>query len=156
MNWFDALTAILCLLLGLGGLRRGLIRETISFASTFISLFGAAKLYNPLYHRFFEESFKSTPIVGIALSFLIAFILIKFLTAIITSVIETIFEALHLGPLNKIGGMVVGVVKGLTISSFILILVSTFVPGSVETSKILPFVRWYIDFLRKLTGNLGG
>ncbi|MGB9667538.1 MAG: CvpA family protein [Thermosulfidibacteraceae bacterium] len=151
MNWFDLITLVLVVIFAFSGFRKGLIRELLSLTGTFISLFVAYKFNNSFYLKVLSVSFVNSELIGRMLAFITLFLITKLVIMFLTQMVETGLKVIHLTIANRISGLVIGIIKGLTIASFIFILVNG-IAGErpFENSKLLPLVEWYINIIKNL------
>ena len=140
MNILDALIIILLILGIMGGMRRGLIKETVLLVGLIFIIVVAFYLRTPLatfmYKTlpFFEFSgkFQGVTILNILLYELIAFLIIFSILYLIlriilkvTGIIEKILKAtIILGIFSRIGGAIVGFIESYVIIFIILVITS--------------------------------
>jgi len=140
MNILDALIIILLILGIMGGMRRGLIKETVLLVGLIFIVVVAFYLRTPLatfmYKTlpFFEFSgkFQGVTILNILLYELIAFLIIFSILYLIlrillkvTGIIEKILKAtIILGIFSRIGGAIVGFIESYVIIFIILVITS--------------------------------
>ena len=140
MNILDALIIILLILGIMGGMRRGLIKETVLLVGLIFIIVVSFYLRTPIatfmYKTlpFFEFSgkFQGVAILNILLYELIAFLIIFSILYLIlrillkvTGIIEKILKAtIILGIFSKIGGAIVGFIESYVIIFIILFIFS--------------------------------
>ncbi len=154
MNWFDIVTLIFSVYFGITGFMRGLVSQLLSLVGTIVSLIVSYKTYDKFYEKFLNTTFDKTEFIGKIVAFVIIFMIVKIILKLIAYTIEGGMRITHLSPLNKIGGLVLGIIKALTISSFIFILVNGILGDKpFESSKLIPLIDWYINIVRKLVAT---
>lgn len=179
MNILDALIIILLILGIMGGMRRGLIKETVLLVGLIFIIIVAFYLRTPLatfmYKTlpFFEFSgkFQGVTILNILLYELIAFLIIFSILYLIlrillkvTGIIEKILKAtIILGIFSRIGGAIVGFIESYIIIFIILVITSqpflkiTGIDDSKIANKILnntPIMSDAVSDIVKVTDEI--
>lgn len=121
MNYLDIIIAILLVVFGLGGWRKGIIIEAATLLGLGVGLYGAfhfsdftaAKLT-----EFVEIDPKYLNVVAFIVTFIVLAILVNLLGRLLAKIVKTI----NLGFIDKIGGFLVGLAKGLLICSLVVML----------------------------------
>lgn len=133
MNYIDIVLAILLVLAAISGFRNGLISEVVSLAALVLGIWGAIK-FSYVTADFLTENmnFKSDHLEII--SFIVTFIVIVILVHIVGNVVNKMVETMMMGFINKLAGLIFGVLKAALILSIIL-LVLDFIDNDV---KIIP------------------
>lgn len=171
MNIIDVSIILIILLFGVIGLKRGLIKEAVSFLGFFIVIILAFILKNPLskimysYLPFFKFSgiLKGTAFINILFYEIISFFIILSLLAIVLKLLvfaSSIFEKLLratviLSTPSKILGLVIGLIEGITWSFIILYILSLPIINVAELkdSKIKKEVLKNTPILSNLTND---
>lgn len=130
MNWFDYLLIAIVIYFALVGWHRGLIRQVFAVAGVIASYLVALRYgnefilwfnkYLPL-TEWFPQWFDSETFLGFSLGeiivrilgFAILFALVTWLFAVTGSIVHGIFSLPVLGSFNGIGGMILGMIKGI-------------------------------------------
>lgn len=172
MNIVDAII-IICIILGaMGGLRRGLIKETVYLVGILLVLiisfhlkdYLATFMYKYLpffnFHGPLEDISSLNILVYELIAFLIVFSVIYLILRIIlklTGIIETILKAtIILGFFSKIGGAVLGAIEGYIIVFIVLFTLNQpflNVKG-MDDSKIGNFILDNTPFMSKATEGI--
>ena len=171
MNIIDVSIILIILLFGVIGLKRGLIKETISFLGFFLVIVLSFILKNPLskimysYLPFFKFSgiLKGTAFINILFYEIISFFIILSLLSIVLKLLvfaSSIFEKLLratiiLSPPSKILGFIIGLIEGITWSFIILYIVSLPIINikELKDSKIKKEVLKNTPILSNLTND---
>ena len=120
MNFIDIIFIILFILAGINGYKKGLIVELASLAALILGIWGAFE-FSDITAEFLVDNFNwSWDHLNVA-SFIITFAVIVILVHIIGSVLNKMIEAAMLGFLNRLAGIVFGVLKSALILSVILV-----------------------------------
>jgi len=130
MNYIDIILAILLVLAAISGFRNGLITEVVSLAALVLGIWGAIE-FSYVTSDFLVENLNiQSDHLGI-ISFIITFIVIIILVHIVGNVINKMVETMMMGFINKLAGLVFGVLKAALILSIIL-LVFDFIDEDVK------------------------
>lgn len=133
MNYIDLVLGIILIIAAIQGFRKGLIVELASFAALILGIWGAIK-FSDWTAGFITRTtgFKSDHLSTIA--FLLTFIAIVILIHILGKVLDNTVKAVALGFLNRLAGIIFGVLKTAVILSIFLLLFD----GIDENVHILP------------------
>lgn len=153
MNWIDIII-IICLGISIFySLSKGMTREIFSLAAIFAGYIIADNYYHlisSLLHRFISNQ-KVTAFMG----FFIVFIVVSIVTSVIGRLIRRILKMSHaLSLMDRFGGGVIGLLKGVLIVSLILIPVNMLPSARREilyNSKIAQYLLSSSKFLSQLS-----
>lgn len=120
MNYIDIILGILLILAGISGFRKGLIAEVASLAALILGIWGAIK-FSYVTTEFLIENFNIQTEYLNLISFAVTFVVIVILVHIIGATVNKIAETVMLGFVNKLAGLVFGVLKSALILSIILV-----------------------------------
>ena len=146
----DLIIGIVVLLFVALGLREGIIKSLGSVIAVFVALFLATGVINFLARsepRFADPSFLAATIIFLVVWGL-AFILIDL---VLTLLFKKLITVIVLGPVDKVGGMIIGGFKGALICGIVLQLALAF-PFSDATKfeiKHARFSQWAIALYQK-------
>jgi len=123
MNWIDAVIVILLILAAVRGFINGLIKEVASLAALVLGVWGAihfsrftaAKLYD-----YFDLTGRYVGIVAFIITFLIIVIIIHFIGLLV----DKLMEAVALGFVNRLLGIVFGLFKSVLILSVVFVVLN--------------------------------
>lgn len=125
MNYLDIIIAVLLLLFAIKGFRNGIIRETFSLAGFVIGIFGAIKLSNTVGEKLANTIELSPELLSI-ISFILVFVILTIVIELIGKLISNLVQALSLGFIDKLGGILLGIAKGLLIIGILINTLSFF------------------------------
>ncbi|MEI6575427.1 MAG: CvpA family protein [Bacteroidota bacterium] len=134
MQWFDILTGVFLAWAAFKGFRRGFIREMITLICFILGIwagFHFAKLASGFLKSTFDIQATYLPIF----SFLFIFIVVMIGGYFVGKVLEKSVEMMLLGWLNKLLGIVFGVLKQALILSFVLMIVNNIATSGDVLSK---------------------
>ncbi len=133
MNYIDIVLALLLVLAAISGFRNGLIAEVVSLAALVLGIWGAIK-FSYVTSDFLTQNMNIKSEHLEIISFIVTFIVIVILVHIVGNVVNKMVETMMMGFINKLAGMIFGVLKAALILSIVL-LVFDFIDDDV---KILP------------------
>lgn len=152
MNYLDIIILILLIIFGFGGWKKGIIIEAASLlglglgilAAFYCSDFTAEKLVewmeiNPKYLK--------------VLSFIVTFVVVAVVVNLLGKMIANIVKSLNLGFIDKIGGFVFGVAKGVLLCSLLIMLLNVFKSKDIikdddrQSSILFPYVEATIPYV---------
>lgn len=120
MNYIDIVLLALLILSAIGGFKNGLIAEVVSLATLVLGIWGAIE-FSYITAEFLTEKLNlKTDHLNI-ISFIVTFVVIVILVHIVGNTINKMVEAVTLGFVNKLAGMVFAVLKSALILSIILL-----------------------------------
>lgn len=120
MNYIDIVLGILLVLAAISGFRKGLIAEIASLAALILGIWGAIK-FSYITTDFLIENFNlHTQYLNI-ISFAVTFVVIVILVHIVGSAVTKMVDVVMLGFVNKLAGLVFGILKSALILSIILV-----------------------------------
>ena len=120
MNYIDIILAILLVLSAISGFRKGLVVELASLAALVLGIWGAFE-FSHITSEFLVENLNwKWDHLNIA-SFIITFVVIVILVHIVGNTVNKMVETVMLGFVNKLAGLVFGVVRAALVLSIVLI-----------------------------------
>lgn len=120
MNYIDIILLILLLLSAINGFTKGLIAEVVSLAALILGIWGAIE-FSYVTSEFLIENFNLTARHLNIISFVVTFVVIVILVHIVGNVVNKMAEAVLLGFVNKLAGLVFGIIKSALIISVLLV-----------------------------------
>ena len=154
MNPFDI---IIIVILGYGlvrGLFRGLVKEVSSVIGV-LGGFYAAFTYYPKLSKLLSGLISDTAYLNI-LSFLIIFCGVLIIVGVLSIMIKYLMNISFLGWVDRIGGLIFGVIKSVLIVSILFIILTAFLPkGSafIKNSTLAPHVSRISEKLVKVVSK---
>ncbi len=133
MNYIDILLGIILLLAAFRGFRKGFVTEAASLAALILGIWGAIK-FSTLTSDYLIRNFNLQTEYLYLISFLITFLIIVILVRIFGSSVNKLIQVAMLGFLNKLAGLIFGVLKTALVLS-VLILALDMID---ETKQIIP------------------
>lgn len=145
MNWVDIAVGLLMALFLVAGARKGFIREVaglVAIILAFILSIGAAPIWSEILVERVNLSSSVATIVAFILIFILVFILVRALGSILFKVVR----ATPLDIIDRLGGSLIGLLKGLLVISLILVFLGLFslprfVVRALNESIMAPHVK---------------
>jgi membrane protein required for colicin V production len=133
MNWIDLTLLVVLLLFGLRGYFRGLFREVFSLLGLVGGLIGAVR-YGEWLSGFVAGYWNAPPLVLKGASFVICFFVIYVIFNLIGWLLHRSAKALFLQTVNRFGGILLGVGKGVALAALIVFAVTstTLIPSAAR------------------------
>ncbi|MCK4661872.1 MAG: CvpA family protein [Bacteroidales bacterium] len=159
MNFIDIIIIIPLLWSAYKGFSKGLIITVASLAALILGIFGAIK-FSDFTSQYLIENFDFNPDYLPIISFALTFVLIVIGVHLIARLLDKLVKAVALGFLNRISGLIFGIIKTAFIISIILVVLNGFDKNlkfiSPETkensilykplSSFAPLIFPYLDF----------
>ena len=123
MNWFDLVFIILLIWSAYRGFTKGFIIQLSTLAALLLGILGAIK-FSDLTAGWLSDHFSLSANYLNIIAFALTFILIVIAVHLLARLIEKLIQAVALGFINRILGIVFGIAKTAFIISVILVLVN--------------------------------
>jgi len=140
MNWLDIVIIVVIVLLGIAGLRQGMIRTVFGIAGLIGGIFLAGRYYDELAARLFPS--------GAIWGNIAAYAIIAIATLVVAGVIGWLLAKLvnfvALGWLDRVMGFILGVVIGGLLCAAILAIAVKFYPGMEATISQSVIARFLV------------
>ena len=143
MNPFDILIIVVLGYSLVRGLFRGLVKEVSSLIGV-LGGFYAAYTYYKVLAGLLAGLIHDTSYLNI-LSFLVIFCGVLIMVSVLGVIIKYLLNIAFLGWVDRIGGIVFGVLKGILIVSILFITLTAFLPKGtafIKNSELAPHVSW--------------
>lgn len=154
MNPFDILIIVILGYSLIRGLFRGLVKEVSSVIGVFGGFY-AAYTYYKLVADLLSGLIHDVSYLNI-LSFLVIFCSVLIVVSVLGVIIKYLLNIAFLGWVDRIGGVIFGVAKGILIVSVIFISLTAFLPkGSafIKNSVLAPHVSWLSEKMAKVVSQ---
>ncbi len=143
MNPFDILIIVILGYSLVRGLFRGLVKELSSIVGVLGGFYAAYTYYNVL-AGLLSRLIHDISYLNI-LSFLIIFCGVLIIVGVLGVIIKYLLNIAFLGWIDRISGVVFGVLKGILIVSILFITLTAFLPKGtafIKNSELAPHVSW--------------
>lgn len=121
MNYIDLVLIIILIIAAIQGFRKGFIVEVASLAALILGIWGGIK-FSDWTAGFITETFGYHSKHLTTIAFLVTFIAIVIIIHILGKVLDNMIKAIALGFLNRLAGIIFGVLKTAVILSIFLLL----------------------------------
>jgi membrane protein required for colicin V production len=121
MNYIDLVLAILLLIAAIQGFRKGFIIELASLAALVLGIWGGIKFSDYTAAMITKHLGYHSEHLG-TIAFVVTFIVIVILIHLMAKMLDSIVKAVFLGFLNRLAGIVFGLLKTAVILSIVLLL----------------------------------
>jgi membrane protein required for colicin V production len=118
MNWIDLIIIVLLILAVLRGFTNGFVKEVASLLALVLGIWGAIKFSSFTAGKLYDWFDMTGQYIGI-ISFLVTFVAIVVIIHFIGVLADKVVSAITLGFLNRLLGMVFGLIKDVLILSVI-------------------------------------
>jgi membrane protein required for colicin V production len=154
MNPFDIIIIVILGYSLVRGIFRGLVKEVSSIIGVLGGFYAAYTYYNKL-AKLIAGLIRETAYLNI-LSFLIIFCSVLIIVGILGVIIKYLLNIAFLGWVDRIGGVCLGLVKGILIASILFITLTAFLhKGSafLKNSMLAPHVSWVSEKMAKVVSK---
>ena len=123
MNYLDIIIAIILLVFGFKGLRKGLIIEVVTLLAFGVGIYGAMHFSDFTAERL-QEVMEINPNYLNTVAFVLTFVVLVVLVNIIGRLVSKAIKNLNLGFFDKLGGFFFGIAKGVLLCSTVLLVLN--------------------------------
>jgi membrane protein required for colicin V production len=123
MNFIDAIIIIILAFAVIRGFTNGLVKEVASLAALILGIWGAIKFSDYTAGKLYDNFNMTGKYVGI-ISFVVTFGIIAIVIHFIGVLLDKLLEAVALGFVNRLLGMVFGLIKSVLILSVIFVVLN--------------------------------
>ena len=154
MNYLDIIIAIILLLFGWKGFRKGLIIEVVTLVAFVVGIWGAMH-FSDFTADHLKDVMEIDPKFLNTVAFVLTFVLLVILVNLIGWLLTKAVKAMNLGFFNRLGGAIIGLAKGLLLcSTFVLVINNLQWFGVVKEevrkeSLLYPYVEKTVPYLYK-------
>ena len=120
MNYIDIILGLLLLFSAIGGFKKGLIAELASLAALILGIWGAIEFSDITAEFLIENLNIQTKHLNI-ISFVVTFVVIVILVHVVGNVVNKLVDTVMLGFVNRLAGLVFGILKSVLILSVLLV-----------------------------------
>ena len=152
MNYIDIIILVLLVAFGIGGLRKGIITEAATLLGLGLGLYGAFH-FSGFTAEQLVKYVEIDPKYMNVISFAVTFIVVAVLVFLLGKLVARLVKAINLGFVDKIGGFLIGLAKGVLISSLLIMLINALNLNSVikeetkQESLLYPYVEQAVPYV---------
>lgn len=134
MNYVDIIIAVVLVAFGIGGLRKGIITEAATLLGLGLGLYGAFHFSDYTADRLLQWVEINPKYLNL-ISFIVTFIVVAILVNLLGRIVTKIVKSLNLGFIDKLGGFLFGIAKGILICSLLVMLFNVFKMNGIIKEK---------------------
>ena len=152
MNYLDIIIALLLVGFGIGGIKKGLITEAATLLGLGLGLYGAFH-FSDFTASKLVQWVEINPKYLHLIAFIVTFIVVAILVNIIGRIVTNVVKTLDLGFIDRLGGFLFGIVKGVLICSLLVMLLNVFNANGIikektkQESLLYPYVEKAIPYV---------
>ena len=152
MNYLDIAIAIILFIFGWKGLRKGLIIEVVTLLAFVVGIYGAMHFSDFTAERLVEY-IEVNPKYIDTVAFVLTFILLVIIVNLIGRAVSKLVQTLNLGFLDRLGGFLFGVAKGVLLCSVMVMIINNLqLMGLVKEevkkdSRLYPYVEQTVPYV---------
>jgi len=120
VNYIDIILGVLLVLAAFRGFYKGFVAEVASLAALILGVWGAIH-FSHLTSDFIVDTFNYEPEYLGLVAFFVTFIVIVIVVHLVGKAVETIVSAVALGFINRLAGILFGIIKSALILSVLLL-----------------------------------
>ena len=165
MNYIDIIIVVFLVGFGVGGLRKGIMIEAATLLGLALGLYGAFH-FSDFTAGQLVEHVEIDPKYLKVVSFVVTFLVVAILVNLLGRLIAKLVKAINLGFIDKLGGFVIGIAKGLLVCSLLLMLLNVLnLKGVIKeetkqesvlypwVEKAVPYVSQGFDLVKEAVQN---
>ena len=166
MNYLDIIIAVLLFAFGYGGWRKGVIIELTTLLGLGLGLYGAFHFCDFTANKLVEYV-EIDPKYLHLISFIVTFVVVAVVVNLLGRLVSKAVRAINLGFIDRIGGFLVGLAKGLLICSLLVMLLNFLnLKGVIKddakqqsllypyVEQAVPYVYQGFDIVKEAVGNV--
>ena len=152
MNYLDIVIIVLVFVFGVAGWRKGIILEAATLLGLGLGLYGAFHFSDYTAQELVHWVEINPKYLGV-ISFVVTFLVVALVVNLIGKLLSKVVKNLNLGFIDRIGGFVVGVAKGILLCSLMVMLLNVLdlrgiVKDDVKKSSVLyPWVEQAVPYV---------
>ena len=152
MNYIDIIILVLLVAFGIGGLRKGIITEAAILLGLGLGLYGAFH-FSDFTAEQLVKYVEFDPKYMNVISFMVTFIVVTILVYLLGRLVARLVKAINLGFIDKLGGFLIGLAKGVLISSLLIMLINALNLNGVineeskQKSLLYPYVEQTVPYV---------
>lgn len=124
-NYLDIIIVVLLFVFGIGGWRKGIILEAATLLGLGLGLYGAFHFSDYTAQELVHWVEINPKYLGV-ISFVVTFLVVALVVNLLGRLLAKVVKNLNLGFIDRIGGFVVGIAKGVLLCSLLVMLLNVF------------------------------
>jgi membrane protein required for colicin V production len=154
MNLFDFVVLIIVCYCLVRGCFRGLVKESFSIIGVLAGFYGAYTYYPRI--STLLAGWIPNEGHGNILAFMIVFFVVFFVVSILGIIIRYLINTFFSGWVDRVGGIVLGILRGGLIVAVVFIALTAFLPKKtpfLQNSRLSPYVARYAEMMAEVIGK---
>lgn len=152
MNYIDIVILVVLGIFGIGGLRKGIITEAATLLGLGVGLYGAFHFSDFTAEKlvqWVEINPKYLNVIAFVVTFLVLAIVVNLLGRLVAKMVK----AINLGFIDKLGGFIIGMAKGILICSLLVMLLNALEMKNIikdkdkEGSMLYPYIEQTVPYV---------
>lgn len=123
MNYLDIIILVLMFIFGIGGWRKGIIIEVTTLLALGLGLYGAFH-FSDFTAAHLVKWVEISPKYLNLVSFIVTFIVVALVVNVVGRLVSSLVKNLNLGFIDRLGGFVLGIAKGVLLCSLLVMLLN--------------------------------
>lgn len=167
MNYLDIIILVLMFIFGIGGWRKGIIIEVTTLLALGLGLYGAFH-FSDFTAAHLVKWVEISPKYLNLVSFIVTFIVVALVVNVVGRLVSSLVKNLNLGFIDRLGGFVLGIAKGVLLCSLLVMLLNVLnfkgvVKEDTKKESLLypyveatvPYVYQGFDLVKEAVKNAG-
>lgn len=152
LNYLDIIIVVLLFVFGVGGWRKGIILEAATLLGLGLGLYGAFHFSDFTAEELVQYVEINPKYLGV-ISFIVTFLVVALVVNLLGRLLSKVVKNLNLGFIDRLGGFLVGIAKGVLLCSLLVMLINVFnlrgvVKDDVKKSSVLyPWVEQAVPYV---------
>ncbi len=161
MDITDIVILSIIVFFAIRGLFAGLIIGVVGMLGIALALIFSYMVYTPIHNIVVNMGVTDDKISSV-ITYVLGFLLIYVIVFLMGKILHRFITMIHLGGLNRLGGLIFGGVKGAVIASIFLWIVMLFIPkesainNSIAESKLVPYILPIPSIIYKKLNEISG
>lgn len=152
MNYIDIVILVLLGIFGIGGLRKGIITEAATLLGLGVGLYGAFHFSDFTADKLVQWVEINPKYLNV-ISFVVTFLVLAIVVNLLGRLVKKLVQAINLGFIDKLGGFIIGMAKGVLICSLVVMLLNALEMKNIvkdkdkEGSLLYPYVEMTVPYV---------
>ena len=152
MHYLDIIILVILVVFGFLGWRKGVIIEATTLLGLGLGIYGAFHFSDFTAEKLVQWIEVNPKYLGI-LSFIVTFVVVAILVNLLGRLVASIIKSLNLGFIDKIGGFLLGIAKGVLLCSLLIMLLNVFKDKEIikdddrQSSILFPYVEATVPYV---------
>lgn len=152
MNYIDIVILVVLGIFGIGGLRKGIITEAATLLGLGVGLYGAFH-FSDFTAEKLVQWVEINPKYLNVIAFIVTFLVLAILVNLLGRLVAKMVKAINLGFIDKLGGFIIGMAKGVLICSLLVMLLNALEMKNIikdkdkEGSLLYPYIEQTVPYV---------